>query len=666
MMLILKTGRITFWRQGSKTVHDFQIGNHEWDGIALSCILDQAGLRIEIEAAPEGLVLGPLVLDLDQSYQDDSRIFVNGFQSWTESREFGLDEKIPPLRSPAPQMMNQSGDYTFFPVTGKKGYFHSHDHTYIRTQNTYQLWRDLLPTTGYTIFEHQTPDSILRIHKDLSGLACQNSMALTHIQVYRGNRDSVFDAAWQEIPPRVAKAPVTGWTSWYYHYTKVDEVIIADNLQAFAERQLPIDMFQIDDGWQPAVGDWLEANAKFPSGMKSLADRIHDQGLTAGLWLAPFIVAQNSSLFQEHPDWFATFDGEHLIKGGFNPGWGGVIKGYYYVLDLYHPAVRTHLKAVFDRILRTWGFDLVKLDFLYAVALYPRAGRSRGAIMHDAMDFLRECCGDKLILGCGVPLGAAQGKVEYCRIGADMGPGWDMKSLALMKLRERISTRNSLRSTLARRHLSRRAFFNDPDVFMLRQEENHLTHNQKHTQFLINLALGDLVFTSDDISRYTPEILTQYQSQFPNRFKRTLSLENDNGYYKIELESKGLEYLIVVNLNRPTKSFTLPPGQYFSSPRGFVNGLSKIILSSYESRVFLKLKGDQQMVLGSDGHLFPGMDVEEVSIQNGKVQMDYHPFSMNRSGAWVRVADPHLNRVGYEGKNIPVKEWQGIRYVHII
>ena len=27
-----------------------------------------------------------------------------------------------------------------------------------------------------------------------------------------------------------------------------------------------LDYLQIDDGWQQAIGDWLEPNAKFPSG----------------------------------------------------------------------------------------------------------------------------------------------------------------------------------------------------------------------------------------------------------------------------------------------------------------------------------------------------------------------------------------------------------------
>lgn len=42
-----------------------------------------------------------------------------------------------------------------------------------------------------------------------------------------------------------------------------------------------------------------------------------------------------------------------------------------------------------------WHFDMVKLDFLYAAAIEPRNNKTRGQLMCEAMDFLRECCGDK-------------------------------------------------------------------------------------------------------------------------------------------------------------------------------------------------------------------------------------------------------------------------------
>lgn len=56
---------------------------------------------------------------------------------------------------------------------------------------------------------------------------------------------------------------------------------------------LPGDLFQMDDDWEPAVGEWFETNnAKFPRGLKHLADKIH----SAGLWLASFVCRNGSGL----------------------------------------------------------------------------------------------------------------------------------------------------------------------------------------------------------------------------------------------------------------------------------------------------------------------------------------------------------------------------------
>ena len=85
--------------------------------------------------------------------------------------------------------------------------------------------------------------------------------------------------------------------------------------------------------------------------------------------------------------------------------WGG-----FYALDIYNKEVRQYLKEVFDTVLNVWGYDMVKLDFLYACCIIPFNGKSRGEIMCDAMDLIRELCGDKLILGCGVPLAPAFGQ----------------------------------------------------------------------------------------------------------------------------------------------------------------------------------------------------------------------------------------------------------------
>lgn len=61
-------------------------------------------------------------------------------------------------------------------------------------------------------------------------------------------------------------------------------------------------------------------------------------------------------------------------------------------------------------------------------------GKSRGEIMWDAMQLVRDLTGnDRLLLGCGVPLACAWRNADYCRVGSDVAPWWEGKCLVLYK-----------------------------------------------------------------------------------------------------------------------------------------------------------------------------------------------------------------------------------------
>lgn len=241
--------------------------------------------------------------------------------------------------------------------------------------------------------------------------------------------------------------------------------------------------------------------------MKSIADDIHSGGMIAGLWLAPFAATGKSKLFREHKDWFIKGKNGRPYKTGHN--WGG-----FYSLDIYNESARNYLKNVFDTVLKDWGFDLVKLDFLYGACVLPMHNKSRGEIMCDAMDLLRECCGDKLILGCGVPMMPAFGKVDYCRIGSDISLKWQQRKDVI---REEVSTPHAVANSIFRRHLDGRAWKNDPDVFLLRDQNNKMTFAQRKLLAKINSMFGNLLFISDNVSEYSAEQLEVLKDTFKQK-----------------------------------------------------------------------------------------------------------------------------------------------------
>src|SRR3970282_855839 len=103
----------------------------------------------------------------------------------------------------------------------------------------------------------------------------------------------------------------TGWCSWYYYFQRVSEDDILANLERLAELrdELPLEFVQVDDGYRAGIAAGRTPNEKFPHGMSRLAERIHERGFKAGLWLAPFLAGARSRLFAEHPDWLVRHEG---------------------------------------------------------------------------------------------------------------------------------------------------------------------------------------------------------------------------------------------------------------------------------------------------------------------------------------------------------------------
>jgi len=330
-------------------------------------------------------------------------------------------------------------------------------------------------------------------------------------------------------------------------------------------------------------------------------------------------------------------------------------------LNFYNEEVREYLRGVFRTVFDGWGFDLVKLDFLYAAAIAPLDGKTRGAIMCEAMEFLREVCGDKFILGCGVPLGAAFGKVDYCRIGSDVALSWEDARLKHINYRERVSTANSLESTVGRHFLNFRAFGNDPDVFILRTENCWLTEMQKKTLFLLNLVLGGLVFCSDNPSLYSKKQEMLYLAHFPHKKKTIENIRRDNDILRIEFYIDDLRYFLFSNLGDKYGAFSLEKGIYFESLKGFSGG-GDFKLPPFASRCFLVSDMKEYSVAGSKGHIFPSSDIAKFNYNGDKSSLVFEDKAVLKDEVYIRISgDAEPFKIN--GKTCDISEAFGKRFI---
>lgn len=439
----------------------------------------------------------------DHYYEQTERFFANGFQSWTSSREYKRNDvqyglrtlsKLPIVRT----FSGASGDYAF--TEYGKDLYHSFSYTYFRIDEKVELVGSLNERTGYTIFYADYAQNIFAAVKDVEGLTLDGEYRLFDIVRVQGTYDEAFDKYF-ELYPRKNTGRVkhlAGYTSWYNYYQNINEEIILRDLQGLSRAGKNANIFQIDDGYETKVGDWDMDTVKFPNGLAPIVDKIHEQGLMAGLWYAPFAAQFKANVIKNHPDWLIRNKHGRPVVSGI--AWGG-----FYALDFEKEEVREYIKAFFDKVFNEWHFDMVKLDFLYAAAIEPRNGKTRGQLMCEAMDFLRECCGDKIILGCGVPLAPAFGVVDACRISCDVENTFKEKFYVKVTNQEIISAKMAMVNSVYRRHLNGRIWANDPDVFFLRDDgmkKAGYTLQQKKLLAKVNHIFGDVLFVSDNVGAY--------------------------------------------------------------------------------------------------------------------------------------------------------------------
>lgn len=627
--------------------------------------LDQ-GWRVKIALVPEAPVtIKEAFLEINYRFTGDDRIYCNGFQSWTESREYYPNEKMKKLSLSSRKFkIHRIGDYHFYPYSGGTGQLHSHMYCYIK-QKTGDLsfLGSLGEDTGYTIFACDTKKNFIKIIKDVEGLEIAVRHDLMDIMLTQGPERDILPAYFDGLCPGLeTRWPATGWTSWYKHYTNISEDIILDNLSSFTKNNIPIDIFQVDDGYQAAVGDWLEVKPSFPNGMKHIADTIRAAGRVPGIWLAPFICEEGSKIMKDHPDWLLMSGGKP-VTAGWNPNWSGT----FYALDANNDEFLYHVREVFDTVLNQWGFDLVKLDFLYAAAMVPRAGKTRGTIMAEAMKFLRRCAGDRLVLACGVPLGAAFGMTDFCRVGSDVAPKWEDHLLSALHYRERVSTANSLASTVGRAHLNGRVFANDPDAVILRNENNSMSREERFTLFLLNNILGGLLFTSDDIAAYPPDIMRTYLSLFPFKKKEGVQITITD-LVRISFRIGANQYVAYANLSSRRAKAVLGEGAFFCAGLDeedrFTPGGTEITLRPHESRCYLALREEFFSVAGTTAHLFPGSEIVSCEQKGEAITITQHKQVRNDNTVYLRA--PNIGQYIINGTPVTARKiWEKLFILQI-
>jgi len=181
----------------------------------------------------------------------------------------------------------------------------------------------------------------------------------------------------------------------------------------------------------------------------------------------------------------------------------GNVGHFFYGLDASRPEVMEFAKRQLEKVTKGWGFNYLKVDFIYAAVLadgdrYDYT-RTRAQIADHAVTEIRNAVGgDVFLVGCGCPLGSGIGFFNAMRIGPDVDRTWfpflkwDKWNLP--------GARNAVRNTITRSFMHRKWWVNDPDCVLFRS--GTLFKDEEIIGIATVVAMGGgMLMLSDDMAQ---------------------------------------------------------------------------------------------------------------------------------------------------------------------
>lgn len=274
----------------------------------------------------------------------------------------------------------------------------------------------------------------------------------------------------------------TAWCSWYQYYTAVSEEDVLENLAAINDLGLPVDVVQIDDGYEAEIGDWLIPSSRFAA-TRTVIDRILETR-RAGIWIAPFLAGSRSVVAAEHPDWLLRHPHGGPVHAGHN--WQQDL----YSLDLSHPEAAEWMRTVLGQFV-DWGVSYVKADFLAAGAIpgVCHSGADPITAYRSGLQLIRDALGpDVYLLGCGAPVLPSVGIVDALRVSADTDSKFEPEDGDMSSP----SQRAAMLTARGRQFANGVLFTNDPDCLIARPEVEQREGWARHIE-----DVGGTVTSSD-------------------------------------------------------------------------------------------------------------------------------------------------------------------------
>ncbi len=306
--------------------------------------------------------------------------------------------------------------------------------------------------------------------------------------------------------------PIRGWSSWPYFGRNVSQSDIFEIADWMYENTntLKLDYLVIDDGWTQ-WGDWDSCDTnKFPQMMQEVAKYIKSKNIKPGIWVSPFLIGPKSSVYKKHPEWIVRNKTRQPINGLKNFFFDKLIPRKKYILDLEIKEAYDYIIKCLESIIKVWGYELIKLDFLYAGHYNTKYTSSDkpDKMLSKLLSDIRKINKNVKIIGCGCPLSPAAGKVNAIRISEDIIIP-ELKNIFPINKFMHERRLNHLSNNLKARLNTKKIWLIDPDIFVCDKAFGLTEKSIMDFQKNIKLANG-VYFLGDYLPRLSKSSIEKY------------------------------------------------------------------------------------------------------------------------------------------------------------
>ncbi|MBE6730584.1 MAG: alpha-galactosidase [Ruminococcaceae bacterium] len=482
-----------------------------------------------------------------------------------------------------------------------------------------------------------------------------------------GPYDEIAETVYNDLKrthgSRTEKGAIVGWCSWYDLYSQITEESVTKTVEAINRYKdiIPMDVIQIDDGFQKTVGDW-EVNEKFPHGWEPIIAKIKESGATPGIWLAPALIHNSTETFKNHPDWLMRNENNELI--GAHGNWGEPS----YPLDFSNPEAYDFainlIKTEYNR-----GFRYFKFDFnaIYANGRSAFAGdKTSLELYRHVYKGYREIIGEESYLcACSGFCRGTFGFADSSRIGPDSPPDWKTPDVSCIS--------GCIKHVGYYAHANGYFFANDPDVTYLYAKR--LTENELLTwHSMVGLHGGSQMISdplwkkenSDNLRRF--EILSPPASEKAVPLHPAVDGDNKRFGFIARRDYGDFAAAMIYNpyadekiINTEFNKFK-KIGEKFhvwsfwdNEYLGVKNYNFAVSLPSHGCKVLRLTSVNEEngiCIIGSDLHISMGAaEINDFKVNGSSLEIILNANAGARSGAIYLYCEAEVNSIDYKGIN---------------